>query len=238
MNFATTKERIIQYIDYKGIAIKDFLIKTDIKRGFLDSDKLKSTVSDVFIAKIIAVYPDINVNWLLTGEGDMIKNENNSKSSVISEPSSLFRKTKDKKYSNQEIPLYDFEASAGLKELFDTDAPRKVLDTIRIPNLPKCDGAISVTGDSMYPLLKSGDIILYRETDLQNIFFGEMYLLSVQLNEWEEYITVKYVQRSEFGEDYVKLVSQNQHHQPKDIPINKISALALIKASIRINTMM
>ncbi len=238
MNFATTKERIIQYIDFKGIGISNFLKETDIKRGFLDSDKLKSTVSDVFIAKIIAKYPDINVKWLLTGEGEMIKNENYSKTSVISEPLTLFRKTKDKKYSNQEIPLYDFEASAGLKELFDTDAPRKVLDTIRIPNLPKCDGAISVTGDSMYPLLKSGDIILYRETDLQNIFFGEMYLLSVQLNEWEEYITVKYVQRSEFGEEYVKLVSQNQHHQPKDIPVNKITALAIIKASIRINTMM
>ena len=238
MNFATTKERIIQYIDFKGIGVSNFLKETDIKRGFLDSDKLKSTVSDIFIAKIIATYPDINVNWLLTGEGEMIKNDNYSKTPIVSEPLTLFRKTKDKKYSNQEIPLYDFEASAGLKELFDTDTPRKVLDTIRIPNLPKCDGAISVTGDSMYPLLKSGDIILYRETDLQNIFFGEMYLLSVQLNEWEEYITVKYVQRSEFGEDYVKLVSQNQHHQPKDIPVNKITALALIKASIRINTMM
>jgi len=238
MNFATTKERIIQYIDYKGFTIKDFLTKTDIKRGFLDSDKLKSTVSDVFIAKIIASYPEINVKWLLTGEGEMEKNDNISNESVITKPLSSFRRTKDKKYPNQEIPLYDFEASAGLKELFDTDAPRKILDTIRIPNLPKCDGAISVTGDSMYPLLKSGDIILYRETDLQNIFFGEMYLLSVQLNEWEEYITVKYVQRSEFGEEYVKLVSQNHHHQPKDIPVNKITALALIKASIRINTMM
>ena len=79
---------------------------------------------------------------------------------------------------------------------------------------------------------KSGDIILYKGTEF------EMYLLSVKLNDWEEYITVKYVQKSEKGAEFVKLVIRNLHHQPKDIYISKISALALIKASIRINTMM
>jgi phage repressor protein C with HTH and peptisase S24 domain len=148
------------------------------------------------------------------------------------------RKTVDSICVNQEIPLYDLEAVAGLRELFNSAESRRVLDTIKIPNLPKCDGAISVTGDSMYPLLKSGDIILYKETEFENIFFGEMYLLSVKLNDWEEYITVKYVQKSEQGLEYVKLVSQNSHHQSKDIHISKISALALIKASIRVNTMM
>ncbi|WJS96768.1 S24 family peptidase [Flavobacterium johnsoniae] len=103
------------------------------------------------------------------------------------------RKTVDPLHISQEIPLYDLEAVSGLRELFSSDEPQRILDTIKIPNLPKCDGAISVTGDSMYQLLKSEDIILYKETEFENIFFGEMYLLSVKLNDWEEYITVKYV---------------------------------------------
>ncbi|MEE3725377.1 hypothetical protein EJN86_11570 [Riemerella anatipestifer] len=73
MNFATTKERIIQYIDFKGIKIKDFYKKTGIKRGFLDSDKLKSSVSDVFLAIIFATFNDVNPIWLITGEGEMLK---------------------------------------------------------------------------------------------------------------------------------------------------------------------
>ncbi|MRN01697.1 hypothetical protein D1Z97_11115 [Riemerella anatipestifer] len=73
MNFATTKERIIQYIDFKGIKIKDFYEKTGIKRGFLDSDKLKSSVSDVFLAIIFATFNDVNPIWLITGEGEMLK---------------------------------------------------------------------------------------------------------------------------------------------------------------------
>ena len=44
-----------------------------------------------------------------------------------------------------------------------------MLDYISIPRLPKCDGAVYVTGDSMYPLLKSGDIVLYKEvSDIKN----------------------------------------------------------------------
>jgi phage repressor protein C with HTH and peptisase S24 domain len=223
-------ERVREYLDYKGISKYKFCNDLGFSNKFLDNSSNMGTDK---ACKILHYYPDLNSEWLLTGNGPMIKEENTSVVVMNSD-----RKTVDTLHANQEIPLYDLEAVAGLRELFSSGEPQRILDTIKIPNLPKCDGAISVTGDSMYPLLKSGDIILYKETEFENIFFGEMYLLSVKLNDWEEYITVKYVQKSEQGQEYVKLVSQNSHHQPKDIHISKISALALIKASIRINTMM
>ena len=110
-------------------------------------------------------------------------------------------------------------------------------DHISIPHLPKCDGAIYVTGDSMYPLLKSGDIVLYKEVnDISNsIFWGEMYLISIDMD-GEEYITVKYIQRAS-AQGMVKLVSENRLHQDKEIELSKIRALALVKATIRINAM-
>ncbi|AWK07412.1 peptidase S24 [Flavobacterium crocinum] len=219
-----------EYLDYKGISKYKFCNDLGFSNKFLDNSSNMGTDK---ACKILHYYPEINSEWLLTGNGPMIKEEETSV--VIMNRD---RRTVDSIHMNQEIPLYDLEAVAGLRELFNSGEPQRVLDTIKIPNLPKCDGAISVTGDSMYPLLKSGDIVLYKETEFENIFFGEMYLLSVKLNDWEEYITVKYVQKSDQGGDYVKLVSQNSHHQPKDIHISKISALALIKASIRINTMM
>lgn len=57
MNFATTKERILYFIDNQNIKISDFLRKTDIKRGFLDADKLNSTVSDVFFGENNRYFP-------------------------------------------------------------------------------------------------------------------------------------------------------------------------------------
>lgn len=209
----------------------DFSLKIGIDNSQLskiEQGKLMPTLGQLL--EISSIF-NKSMDWL-TGR-DSIKEDSINESLKVYNA----KKTKDAIVEIQEVPFYDLEATAGLQELFDSGKPHKVLDTIKIPNLPRCDGAISVTGDSMYPLLKSGDIILYKETSVDNIFYGEMYLVSVKQGDWEEYITVKFVQKSEKGDDFVKLVSQNQHHQPKDIKIGHISAIAMIKASIRYNTM-
>lgn len=109
------------------------------------------------------------------------------------------------------------------------------MNFIHIPNLPKCDGAIYIVGDSMYPLLKSGDIVLYKQLgNIDDIFWGDMYLLSIDID-GEEYVTVKYIQKSD-REGYVKLVSQNPHHADKEVALSRIRAIALVKASIRMNS--
>ena len=87
----------------------------------------------------------------------------------------------------------------------------------------------------MYPLLKSGDIVLYKQlNDINDIFWGDMYLLSIDID-GEEYVTVKYIQKSE-RPDCVRLVSQNPHHADKEIEVARIRAIALVKASIRMNS--
>ena len=143
----------------------------------------------------------------------------------------------EKVEENGELYLYDIEAAANLKSLL-VNKDQNILGKISIPNTPKCDGAVYVKGDSMYPLLKSGDIIAYKEVpvEIQHIFYGEMYLVSIDI-EGEEYLTVKYINQSERGCEWIKLVSYNQHHQPKDFPLSSVRALALVKLSIRMNTM-
>ncbi|MBO5217151.1 MAG: helix-turn-helix transcriptional regulator [Alistipes sp.] len=172
---------------------------------------------------------DFNVNpdWLDSGAGRMFN----------AEPEfTPFRLRTDNSLPMQSVPLYSIEGTAGLVPLFEDEAQFQPVNFINIPNLPKCDGAIYIVGDSMYPLLKSGDIVLYKQLqDLDNIFWGDMYLLSIDLD-GEEYITVKYIQKSE-REGYVKLVSQNPHHADKDIEMNRIRAIALVKASIRMNSL-
>ncbi|RHO65380.1 hypothetical protein DW083_20955 [Parabacteroides sp. AF48-14] len=78
MILANTKYRILHYIDSKGISKSSFYESTGIKRGLLDKDKMNSTVTDVFIAKILAVYTDLNADWLLTGRGSMLKSNGSS----------------------------------------------------------------------------------------------------------------------------------------------------------------
>ena len=166
---------------------------------------------------IIVQELNVNPEWLETGQGQMFFEQR---------PEAVFTNRTDRKLPTQSVPLYNIEGTAGLVPLFlDRESVRPV-DYIHIPNLPRCDGAIYVVGDSMYPLLKSGDIV--------NIFWGDMYLLSIDID-GEEYVTVKYIQKSE-NEGCVKLVSQNPHHADKEVPVERIRALAFVKASIRMNS--
>ncbi len=169
---------------------------------------------------------NVNPDWIETGKGKMFN--------AMPDINKFTLKT-DNTLPLQSVPLYSIEGTAGLVPLFSSDKQSEPLNYIHIPNLPKCDGAIYIVGDSMYPLLKSGDIVLYKQlSNMNDIFWGDMYLLSIDLD-GEEFVTVKYIQRSE-REGYVRLVSQNSHHADKDIELSRIRAIALVKASIRMNS--
>lgn len=170
---------------------------------------------------------NVNPEWLESGHGEMFNAKPDLQTFMLRTDSSL---------PMQSVPLFSIEGTAGLVPLFNNQADIKPVNFIHIPNLPKCDGAIYIAGDSMYPLLKSGDIVLYKQLqNIEDIFWGDMYLLSIEID-GEEYITVKYIQKSDRA-GYVKLVSQNPHHADKDVAIDRIRALALVKASIRMNSM-
>ncbi len=170
---------------------------------------------------------NVNPDWIEEGDGEMFN--------AVPDVNNKFLHRTDNALPLQSVPLYSMEGSAGLVPLFSSDVVCQPENYIHIPNLPKCDGAIYIVGDSMYPLLKSGDIVLYKQiSDTNDIFWGDMYLLSIDID-GEEYVTVKYIQKSE-REGFVKLVSQNAHHADKDIEQSRIRAIALVKASIRMNS--
>lgn len=190
---------------------------------------------NTFNAELIyAKCEDVSANWLLTGCGSMINEQEREVNASLQVQEKFPLKT-DNLVDLQRIPLYNLEATAGLVSLFN-DVDAIPISYISLPDLPACDGAVYVRGDSMYPLLKSGDIVLYKQVhDMQyGIFWGEMYLISANVD-GDEFVTIKYIHKSE-RENCVKLVSHNQHHEPKDIPISMIRALALVKASVRYNT--
>lgn len=68
----TVKDRIQQYIDYKGISIYRLEASAELSKGYWA--KTKSISADV-VMKISRIYTDISTEWLLRGEGEMIKDE-------------------------------------------------------------------------------------------------------------------------------------------------------------------
>lgn len=196
----------------------------------------KSTLSNwrsrnsIDYAALFAKCERINIDWLITGEGEMLKQPSEE---VL--PSHTFTLRTDRKVEVQDIPLYDMSATAGLMAIFN-ESNINPEDYLRIPNIPPVDGAISVRGESMVPLLKSGDIIIYKKLGLtlDSILWGQIYLLSF-IAGGDTFTVVKYIQKSD-QTGYIRLVSQNDRFQPKDIPFDSICALAIVKASITFHT--
>lgn len=67
----TIIDRIKQIIEYLDIPVSRFCNEVGVANGFFD--KVKSVGSDK-ILKILKRYPEISAEWLITGEGMMLKN--------------------------------------------------------------------------------------------------------------------------------------------------------------------
>ena len=229
----SVKERFYEVME--ALKLTDYRVYTDVE-GITKNMMVKlrngetNEVSTKILMPFLSKYENVDANYILTGRGTPLRE--NIEATQIYQP-----KYTEKTDPEGIITLYDVEAAANLKTLFD-NKDQNILGQISIPNIPKCDGAVYVKGDSMYPLLKSGDIVAYKviPVDMRHIFFGEMYLVSIDMD-GDEYLTVKYVNHSDKGEDWIKLVSYNQYHQPKDFPLSSVRAMALVKLSIRMNTM-
>lgn len=226
-----TIKRIKQYIDYKGVKVGAFEKQVGMSNGsFASQLKKNKTIGVDKLENIIKRYSDINIEWLMTGKGDMIKLD-----TLEERKSSVYKKIN--KDDNAEIPLYDIQTTEEIIDLFGSNENQKAVDFIRIPKISECDGAMCITGDSMYPLLKSGDIVAYKKIyNLEsNIVWGEMYLIYVS-NDGNESFFTRFLKKAD-REDYVQFVAQNPHHQTIEFPISSIKALALVKGSIRVNSL-
>lgn len=214
----TVKERLERFISAKQISKREFERRISVSNGYING--LKYTPKPNVLEKIILQFPELSRGWLLTGEGDMLKESLGSVDVADG------------------FPLYNIEASANLVSLFDGNGDVKnVVGRLLIPNAPKCDGAIYVRGDSMEPLLKSGDIIAYKSlpNEYSSILYGEMYIVDFEVG-GEDFVAVKFLHRSDKGEEWVKLTSYNEFYEPKDIHLSCVRSLALVKFSIRMNT--
>lgn len=189
---------------------------------------------------VFAKCDGLSADWLLTGEGPMLRSEDGIRfeETIQRAPVRLHRisgKSRDTVVSEQSVPLYGVEATAGI--MAQGDMSDYIIDHISIPHMPKVDGALVVTGDSMFPIIKSGDIVLYKVfQDFRHIIYGQMYLVSV-IMEGDTLVLVKYVYKVEGAEDFILLVSENKHHEPFKVPLTSVRSLALIKGSIRYHVM-
>lgn len=75
---ATTKERIILLLNNKGVTISNFFSSIGVSYSNFKGKQLESSPSADLVAKIKSNFPDVNTDWLLTGEGEMLIQDSTS----------------------------------------------------------------------------------------------------------------------------------------------------------------
>ena len=71
-----TIDRLMQFIQQAGLSARQFDISIGASNGYtLRMKKNRASIGSDVIENILKIYPQLNVVWLLTGEGSMLKGQ-------------------------------------------------------------------------------------------------------------------------------------------------------------------
>lgn len=172
---------------------------------------------DVIYTKCV----DIDMNWLLTGEGNMLRTESEKEENIsVAHPSDS---------PMEGIPLIPISAMAGAftgeQTVLEYECERFV-----VPTFKGAEFLISVKGSSMYPKYNSGDIVACKRLPMDELFFqwNKVYVLDTDQG--------PLIKRVKPGSDkeHVLIVSDNERYEPFELPLNRIYHVALVIGVIRL----
>lgn len=234
------KARILEYLENKGISRYQFYHDTGVSNGVLSQ---KNGLSEDNILKFLSCYSDISPEWLLTGEGEMLKTKCTGYTPAHSDPQTVDSDTEvtDNNPYTQAltrkkrtlIPFYDDVASIG-----GVNTISAVVDGSMPPSeyidagdwFHEASAAIRHYGDSMteYP---SGCILAIKKVeDMRLILWGRDYVI-----ETDEFRITKRLQRGTDSSTIVACSSNTDTypdgrliHEPVVIPLESIRGLWLV----------
>lgn len=73
-NNLTIKERILSFLESQGIKKVDFFEATGIQSSNFKGKNMASQPGGDMLVKVLTIYPNLSAEWLLRGEGRMLRN--------------------------------------------------------------------------------------------------------------------------------------------------------------------
>ena len=219
----TVKDRILEFISLKGISVNKFEITSGLSVGYLR--QLRREPSLKKLEGILAAFPEINRDWLLTGEGEMLCSTDVSNARLVGPyivpiygDSGVYR-----------IPALPIGAQATFAESF-TDGVHSAsngefFDIPLAPEESKIESyllTIQVDGESMEPTLADGAWILSKRIkDSQWGNVGGVVFVS-----FGDFFVVKRIKVNRlFTENYIVLSSDNPDYGEMTVQLSDIHAM-------------
>ena len=213
---STIKDRILYFISYQGITKTEFFDKTEISPSNFKGIGLNSELGGDKLVKIITTYPIVSPGWLLTGEGSMLRSDDNPVATLSRTP-------------GEGIPLIPFDAMAGVCQ-GDISVMELQCERYVVPVFRGADFLMPVKGSSMYPKYSSGDIVACKKIPLTDLFFqwNKVYVLDT--------VQGPLIKRVAKGSDtdHILAVSENPKYNPFELHVSQLRAVAIVMGVIRL----
>ncbi|MDR2683905.1 MAG: hypothetical protein LBB53_00810 [Prevotellaceae bacterium] len=209
------KTRFILFLKYLGIGQTQFEKKCDISRGTINN--IKDGVSSPNLKKVIETYPELSLEWLVTGKGEMLRSDKKTDKNL---PVAV--------KNSEGIPLIPIEAMAGFGtgevQVLEYECERYI-----IPMFKDAEFLILVKGSSMYPKYNSGDLVACKKVPLDTFFqWNKVYVLDT-----EQGALIKRIKQGS-DKEHISLVSDNKSYEPFELHLKKINAISIVVGVLRL----
>lgn len=206
-----TKSNLLTFIQKKNLSKTEFYKITGLSNGFLDKG---SSVTSTNLETILKHFPELSLDWLITGEGPMLRTDMATAHHATG--------------SETGIPLIPINAMAGAfageQVVLELECERYV-----VPAFKDAEFLITVKGSSMIPKYNSGDIVACKRMPLDTFFqWNKVYVLDT-----EQGPLIKRIKKGSTA-DTLTIFSDNPSYEPFELPRTKIYHIALVVGVIRL----
>ena len=200
----TLKTRLIAFMKSKGLSQRRFEEAVGLSNGYVNN--IRTTIGAGTLQKILGKFPELNQNWLITGEGEMLV------APVV--PADV-----------ESRPHFPTEVAAGA--LVGMSDPVTLQDCEMRPvvrQFPSYDYTMVIRGDSMEPKFEGGDeIAIRRVTDFME--WGKVYVLNTQDG--------AVIKRIYDAGDAYRCVSYNQAYPDFLVPKDSVISIFKVVGQLR-----
>lgn len=226
----TPKDRLLMYAKTKNISKREFGRRSGLSETYIET--VKENITSKTRLKIERAFPDLNMDWVITGEGDMLVSEKESKDTqeetpYIVTPAGMKFYKMSNGYYRMRVPFIPVNAYAGyLESIQDAEYVEwdKEYDFVVKDIHHGSYAAFEITGHSMDDGSKrsvsDGDVVLARELSRDKWaprLFVEKFPFWILVTEAN--ILCKEICEQDFAKGVIKCHSLNPSPEYSDFPL-------------------
>lgn len=202
--YSNIKERVLQIPKAKGITKQKFFSDLGMSYGNFTGKNKETPLNSKAISNITSIFRDINLDWLINGEGNMLKSDYTTEA---------INPTSTKKNI---IPYYrDVHTIGGASMVADTEAVYQAKDKIDAGEwFIGATAAITHYGDSMKEYPSGCTLVIQEINDKNEFLWGKNYVIETS----DMRITKKLAQLSD---THISCHSTNTDTYPDGTLINQ-----------------